>query len=106
MNFDIPTVIFSFFLRFQIKLIVAGKSFSNFQVDSMIQHQPASFNFNRPSAKRLSWFRSHFQAKTTVELIREGNVRYGRDISSFPEYFYSAIIHFLNNTINFSIGFF
>ncbi|CAG9535882.1 unnamed protein product [Cercopithifilaria johnstoni] len=48
----------------------------NMLADSMIQHQPASSNSSRPSTKRLSWFRSHFQAKTTVELIREGNVRY------------------------------
>uniref|UniRef100_A0A0R3RXU3 SH2B adapter protein 2 n=1 Tax=Elaeophora elaphi TaxID=1147741 RepID=A0A0R3RXU3_9BILA len=45
-------------------------------VDSTVQHQPASSNSTRPSIKRLSWFRSHFQAKTTVELIREGNVKY------------------------------
>ncbi|VDM20793.1 unnamed protein product [Wuchereria bancrofti] len=44
--------------------------------DSIIQHQSAPSNSSRPSAKRTSWFRSHFQAKTTVELIREGNVRY------------------------------
>ncbi|VDN89609.1 unnamed protein product [Brugia pahangi] len=46
------------------------------QADSLIQHQSAPSNSSRPSAKRISWFRSHFQAKTTVELIREGNVRY------------------------------
>uniref|UniRef100_A0A915PC74 SH2 domain-containing protein n=1 Tax=Setaria digitata TaxID=48799 RepID=A0A915PC74_9BILA len=45
-------------------------------VDSMIQHQPASSNSSRSSTKRLSWFRSHFQTKTRVELIRESNVRY------------------------------
>ncbi|EFO27529.2 hypothetical protein LOAG_00959 [Loa loa] len=45
-------------------------------VDSMTQHQPTPSNSSRPSTKRLSWFRSHFHAKTTVELIREGSVRY------------------------------
>ncbi|KAM3723879.1 SH2B adapter protein [Dirofilaria immitis] len=49
---------------------------SRSEVDSTIQHQPAPCNSKLPSAKRLSWFRSHFQAKTAVELIRDGNVRY------------------------------
>ncbi|VDK29040.1 unnamed protein product [Gongylonema pulchrum] len=41
-------------------------------------HQPpaAAPNPPRSSSKRLSWFRSHFPAKTAVELIREGHVRY------------------------------
>ncbi|VDN04176.1 unnamed protein product [Thelazia callipaeda] len=44
--------------------------------ESMNQQQSASSHSSRPSSKRLSWFRSHFQAKTSVELIREGSVRY------------------------------
>lgn len=52
---------------------------SNMSVGPIIQHQPmaaAPSNPPRSSTKRLSWFRSHFPAKTAVELIREGHVRY------------------------------
>uniref|UniRef100_A0A0M3IJW5 SH2B adapter protein 2 n=1 Tax=Ascaris lumbricoides TaxID=6252 RepID=A0A0M3IJW5_ASCLU len=41
------------------------------------QHQPSSsLGISTSSSKRLSWFRSRFPAKTAVELIKEGNVRY------------------------------
>uniref|UniRef100_F1L0Q9 SH2B adapter protein 2 n=2 Tax=Ascaris TaxID=6251 RepID=F1L0Q9_ASCSU len=52
---------------------------SNTQLDSptVQQHQPSSsLGISTSSSKRLSWFRSRFPAKTAVELIKEGNVRY------------------------------
>lgn len=69
------SVIILFFYDVSLNSQQEQKGFVKLQVDPRTAHQPTSSNSSRPSAKRLSWFRSHFPAKTTVELIQEGSVR-------------------------------